>query len=133
MFTNTWNENAESNAEIPQKGDTEYTTPEPTCCRTSQFLPDFLPFLFGQNTESTERSPKPSLPLFTKGESTWARSAEDEASASNTPQASAEDEENASSEAVDPEKCYKFIRPEELHIGGFPGQIHLSLPLYLLT
>ena len=48
-------------------------------------------------SETTEKSPKlPPPPLFTEGESTWARSAEDKAIVSNTPQANAENEGNAS-------------------------------------
>ena len=84
MLTNTLNENAESNAKVPQESDTETTTLEATSSRSSQLLPDFLPSSFGQNQnmETTERSPTPP-PLFTECESTSALPVEEEARGSN--------------------------------------------------
>ena len=49
-------------------------------------------------------------PLFTEGESTSARSVEEEASESNSPQENAENEENESPLSLDPEEIMQMYQ-----------------------
>lgn len=111
---NRFNESVENvnNAEVPES-DTDSTTPEPSSSRTSQILPDFLPSMFGQNTEVPSRDtptpPPPALPPppFTASENTT--QPEEESSSSNTQQAESNDAaENQSPVALDPEEMIQL-------------------------
>ena len=64
--------------------------------------------MFGRNFGNNRMITEASSPSLYRRQSTSARSADDEASANNTPQANSEEFENASSKGMDPEKMVEL-------------------------